>query len=409
VLARGRAGRGRAAGLWSLFAVLAAVYVYLAVRLPGGPDGMSDLHVYLGGVRALLQGGTPYDFVSFNGDQFVYPPFAGVALVPLLVLSEPVLRVVWTVGQCAEVAVLAWMLAVRASHPVVTRASRALAVPALACVLLVSTPVFTGLFLGQVSLLITVLALLDALDLTPRRLRGIPLGLAAAVKLTPLAFVPYLWLTGRRRAAGVAVGTFVLASALAWLVAPVSSRTFWGTVLTAPAFVNLAQFDNASLQGLLARLEVVGPVRAAVLVVGGGLVALLAYRRSRRLYASGELLAGAVVVGAMAVLVSPVSWSHHQTTLVLAGLCLVSSRSTGANRLWVAVVFALMFLPLQLVGHRWWPAADVVTDNLVVLLAVLVACVVPFRTATVEPQRREPGDVSTRPARVGAGLLARRS
>jgi alpha-1,2-mannosyltransferase len=180
-------------------------------------------------------------------------------------------------------------------------------------------------------------------------------------------------------------------------------------VLTAPGFVNLAQFDNASLQGLLARLEVVGSVPAAVLVLGCGLVALLAYRRSRRLYASGQLLAGAVVVGAMAVLVSPVSWSHHQTTLVLAGLCLVSSRSAGANRLWAAVVFALMFLPLQLVGHRWWPAADVVTDNLVVLLALLVACVLPFRTAAVGPGRGEPGDLATgRPSRPSAGTLTRR-
>jgi alpha-1,2-mannosyltransferase len=393
-----------------VFAALAAVYVYLAVRLPGGRDGMSDLHVYLGGVRALLQGGTPYDFVSFNGDRFVYPPFAGLVLVPLLVLSEPVLRVVWTLAQCAEVAVLAWMLVVRASHPILTRASRAsraVAVPALACLLLVSTPVFTGLFLGQISLLITALALLDALDLTPRRLRGVPLGLAAAVKLTPLAFVPYLWLTGRRRAAMVATSTFVLASALAWLVLPVSSRTFWGSMLTAPGFVNLAQFDNASLQGLLARLEVVGSARSAVLVLGCGLVTLLAYRRGRRLYASGEVLAGAVVVGAMAVLVSPVSWSHHQTTLVLAGLCLVSSRSGAANRLWVAVIFALMFLPLQVVGHRVWPEADLVTDNLVVLLALLVACVLPFRAAPVDSERVRSGDSATRQTS-SAGLAALR-
>ena len=366
---------------------MSAVQVYLAVRLPGGPDGMSDLHVYLGGVSTLLQGGTLYDFVSFNGDQFVYPPVAGLVLMPLMALSEPTVRVLWTLAQCLEVAVLAWMVALRASHPALARVPRRVAVPALACLLMVSTPVFTGLVLGQASLLITVLALLDVLDLTPRRLRGIPLGLAAAIKLTPLAFLPYLWLTGRRRAAGMAAATFATATALAWLVLPESSRIFWGSALTASDFVNLAQADNASLQGLLARLDIAGLARATVLVIGVPAVALLAYRRSRMAYQSGEVLTGAVIVGAMAVVVSPVSWSHHQTWLVLAGLCALSYRSAVVLGVWTALVCLLVVLPFQVVLHRAWPAANPVTDNIIVLLALAVACALPFRWGPGAPAR----------------------
>ena len=33
------------------------------------------------------------------------------------------------------------------------------------------------------------------------RWRGVAIGVAAGVKLTPLIFIPYLWLIGRRRAA----------------------------------------------------------------------------------------------------------------------------------------------------------------------------------------------------------------
>ena len=45
------------AAWWSVVAAQSAVYVYLAVTRPGGPDGMSDLQVYLGAVHTLLAGG----------------------------------------------------------------------------------------------------------------------------------------------------------------------------------------------------------------------------------------------------------------------------------------------------------------------------------------------------------------
>ena len=92
---------------WLAFVALSAVFVHLAVRLPGGPDGMSDLHVYRDAVRQLLGGGSLYDFVSFNGDRFIYPPSAALLMVWLPALTQPVLDVVWTLLQCAETLLLA--------------------------------------------------------------------------------------------------------------------------------------------------------------------------------------------------------------------------------------------------------------------------------------------------------------
>jgi alpha-1,2-mannosyltransferase len=56
------------------------------------------------------------------------------------------------------------------------------------------------------------------------------------------------------------------------------------------------------------------------------------------------VLEGAVVVGALAVLASPLSWSHHQTALVLAAGCAVSSRRVLTTA-WSAVVYVIMVLP----------------------------------------------------------------
>ena len=245
--------RLRVVGAWTLFALLAALHVYLAVRRPGGPDGMSDLHVYVGAVRALAEGGDLYGFASFNGDRFTYPPAAGLLMLPLLALPEPALGVAWTLAQLGEVVVLAAVVLARTSHPLFRRTPPPLALPLLSCLLALSYPVFTGLFLGQVSLLVTLLVFLDVLGVVPARWRGVLTGVAAALKLTPLAFVPFLWVTGQRRAAVVSVTTFAVCTTLAWLLLPVESVAYWSSRPDALALFNLAQADNQSVQGLLAR------------------------------------------------------------------------------------------------------------------------------------------------------------
>lgn len=365
----------------TVYLAMSAVYVYLAVALPGGPDGMSDLGVYTGAVRSALEGGSLYGHASANGDQFVYPPFAGLVFVPLALLPETVARVGWTLVQCVQVVVLAWAVVVRADQPLLRRAPRRVAVPVLACLLLVAQPVFTGLFLGQVSLLVTLLALLDALDLTPPRLRGVATGVAAAIKLTPLAFLPYLWFTERRQAAVTGALTFVGATALASLVWSEPALRPWTLVLATPEFIDLGQPDNQSLRGLAARLGWTDATGRLALLAALLLVVVAAYRRSARLHARGRVLAGALVVGAMVVLVSPISWNHHQTTLTLVAACCLASGARRLNTAWLVGVLALTSFPVQLALQHAPPPPALLTANTALLLAVLVACVLPFQTA----------------------------
>ncbi|GAA3578068.1 hypothetical protein GCM10022197_39260 [Microlunatus spumicola] len=363
---------------WAVFAVCTAVLVHIAVRRPAGPDGMSDLGVYTGAVRAPLDGGSLYGFAAANGDRFVYPPFAGLLLVPVAVLPDLVARVVWTLLSCAQVVVLAWVVVRRSRLPALARLAPGVRVPLVATVLLLTYPVFSGIFLGQVSLLVTLLALVDAVDLAPRRFAGVATGLAAALKLTPLVFVPYLWFTGRRRAAGTALVTWAAAAAVGWWLAPADSRRFVASLGEDRPFQDLGQGDNASLVGLLTRSGLgtgSGPVLVALLVVVA-LVMVLGYRRARFAHRRGEVLAGAVVVGAVAVLVSPVSWSHHQVPLVLAAACGPALGRVGAAT-WTAAVLLLTGIPVQaLLLHVGAPGPLLRESS--VLLALAVACVVPF-------------------------------
>ena len=367
-----------AAAAWTVLGLLSAVLVHMALALPGGPDGLSDLRVYQGAVAELARGGSLYAFVAPNGDRFVYPPFAGVVLAPVAAVPGAVLGVLWTLGQVGLTVLLAHLVLARGDAPVLRRLPYRVTWPVTSCVLLVSYPVFSGTFLGQVSLLVTVLALVDALDLAPRRLQGVATGVAAALKLTPLVFLPYLWLTGRRRAAAVSAATFVTAAAVAWLVLPGDSRQFWSSAVQVAPFVDLAQLDNQSLRGLAARAGYVGPGPYALVLLVSAVVCGLAYLRSRELYAEGRLLAGAVVVGALAVVVSPVSWSHHQTALVLAAACAVTGPRAWF-RAWPVAVLVLMTLPLPFLLPALPPLVRPLADELVLLLALALALGMPFR------------------------------
>ena len=161
--------RTPAAAAWTVLVLLSAVLVHLALTLPGGPDGLSDLRVYQGAAAELVASGSLYDFQAPNGDRFTYPPFAGLVLAPLATVPAVALGVLWTLASVGLSVLLAHAVLVRGDHPVLQRLPPAAALPVTSCVLLASYPVFSGIFLGQLSLLVTVLTLVDALDRVPRR------------------------------------------------------------------------------------------------------------------------------------------------------------------------------------------------------------------------------------------------
>ncbi|MEU8194464.1 glycosyltransferase 87 family protein [Microbispora amethystogenes] len=194
------AGARRPAWAWALalVAVAAAASPLIAYWLTNPEDQrLVDLDVYRTGGWALLRGLPVYDVITPAPQllPFTYPPVAAMLAVPLAAMSWPVAQWVWTI---AIVAVLA--VTVRHAFRAFLDGVRgALAAPALFAVLCAACmylmPIRDQVRFGQVDLFLLALCLLDCVVRRPWWPRGMLIGLATAVKLTPGVFLVYLAVT----------------------------------------------------------------------------------------------------------------------------------------------------------------------------------------------------------------------
>jgi alpha-1,2-mannosyltransferase len=361
-----RAGPG-ARIRWLPVLVIAMVESSLALSRRAD-DRLSDLGVYLGAVDGLRHGTSLYDFMSANGAPFTYPPFAGLIFWPLALGPVSTVRLGWTCVTVATVVALSILLARGAAPPWRRRA------PVIAAVLLLSAPVSSDLRFGQVSVGLAALVAVDVLGLRRSRFHGILIGVAAAVKLTPLIFVPMLWGAGRPTAAIMAGRTFVACGVLAGVVLPADSWRFWGREMWRVGRLgHITSVGNQSFNGALMRLGVDGPTRSLAVLAVAGSVAAVAFWRAARLSRGGDRLSAMTIVGAAGIVVSPVSWTHHQLWLVLGALLPVPG-PRWARCLWSAAVLGIVLLPVTALGPPLWSNARMLT-------AIVIACLVPLRTS----------------------------
>ncbi|KAF4405504.1 DUF2029 domain-containing protein [Streptomyces lycii] len=377
--------------LWLLVALLAVRQAAAVLRLPP-EERLTDLATWIGENGVLRAGDPLYDTGSFTGT-----PFAGLVFTPLTRAAEQSLGVVWTFGTLLLVAALGMVTARMLPGPSSRRAAL-FAVPAVIGLLVLSVPVRNTFALGQTGIVPVLLVLVAFLPRCSARTTGLLTGAAAALQPTVLLFAPLLWLTGRRRAAAVAAGTFAGCSALAWAAAPDDSWAYWlhhvaGAGLGAPA----DDLANQSLHGVLLRLGLQGPVEVVLFLALAAAVAVLGLRRAARYAADGQWLLAVALTGCVAVAVSPTAWQHQQLWILLAAVGRVGRR--GADRLvWPVLVILVMtmhrdaLMPnLQVVGF--------LGDNAPLFAALAAACAVPFLTRDVPEWRRPvPTSYATVPA-----------
>ena len=306
----------------------AGVLVYGLVATRGVAGMLGDLEIYCGAINYALAGGDLYAYTyvhpTVHGLGFTYPPFAALVLAPFALMPVLVAKTLWTVLTFVVVVACLSVLVRGAAgtphrRPSVERkgAAHVAWVAGLAVPVLLTYPFLHNLIVGQVSLFVIALALFD--HLLPRRWQGVLVGLSAAIKLTPLVFLPYYLLTRQWRQAAICAGTFAGASALAFVLLPAPSVAYWTDKLWQTGRVGRTDSTvNKSLLGLLSRQLPDGvPVTLVWLAVAAA-VAALAYWRASRHLREGEALAATLAVGALSVAVSPISWPHHQLWLVLA-------------------------------------------------------------------------------------------
>ena len=275
---------------------------------------------------------------------FIYTPFAALLFAAGSGASFAAWQVGLTVLTIGLLPVVTYFSLGLAGRPAgLTRAAAAFAIAAVGLWL---EPVAMTLFYGQINLVLLALVVGD-LALPDRFTgKGIGIGLAAGIKLTPLIFIPYLLFTRRVKAAAVSALTFAVTVGLGFALLPHASAVYWGG-----QFAQLGSkhfhLDNQSLNGVILRLTHAGPdahaywlVAAVVVGIAGLATAILASRR-------GHELLGLVACAATGLLASPISWSHHYVYVVPA----LVLAACGPRRLGYRILGAALVVGL----FGWWP------------------------------------------------------
>ncbi|WP_132994221.1 glycosyltransferase 87 family protein [Gordonia zhaorongruii] len=335
-----------------------ALAVWTAVWLLGREgEGFIDLEVYRIGIHTLGAGGDLYGQLPETAAgaelPFIYPPFAVAALAPFA--FSP-----WGVASAGLI--LASIGSLAAATYVVLRRMTLLSVRRAVWVTATATPVMLSLepvsetlMFGQVNLLLLGLVAVDCLARTAKWPRGMLVGLAAAIKLTPAVFVLYFLIRREYRAAATAAVSGAVATAVMFLVLPHESVKYWfGGFGQMSGLSGSPYAANQSIQAVLARLGTSEPMFTVFWLVLSGLVLAVTVVAMRE---SAHIPPLALVCNAMfALLVSPISWSHHWVWLapaLVVGTVLAVERLSESKG-WLVVPGVIA--SVAVVGaHRFFP------------------------------------------------------
>ncbi|MEU9891397.1 glycosyltransferase 87 family protein [Sphaerisporangium sp. NPDC051011] len=383
-------GRGAVrSGAWWAWAVALLIIGVAAVPLVDywlsnpADQRLVDLDVYRTGGQSVLLGLPVYDVITPAPQllPFTYPPIAALLAVPLAVMSWPVAQWVWTAGVlvCLAVSVHFCFRDVlahrrpRAWAPPVLFGPVLFGVVAVACLYLM--PIRDQFRFGQVDILLVMLCVVDVLARRPWWPRGMLIGLATAVKLTPGVFLIYLLITGfgkdalpeQRRTFFMAAFTAALLTIVPFLVIPHDAANFWfSALLDSERLGSNTATTNQSIRGMLLRLYLPGWLTAALWLAVAGFVAWYGFRHARRALIRGDRMTAVALTGLMAVLISPVAWIHHLAWLVIALAALAAPvlqdrrdrqdghDPAGGRPAWLALLVPVAAWLYYVVPIPWW-------------------------------------------------------
>ncbi|WP_084487559.1 glycosyltransferase 87 family protein [Nocardia sienata] len=400
------AGRARRQAVW-LLPPLAVVVTWVCMSHPIDPfraisGEYIDLEVYRLGVEQWRAGGDLYGHLPETAADislpFIYPPFAALALGLYALLPWAASVVTYLVVSIGALAITLFLVA-RQVWPRQDQRKLALVVTATATPLaLLLEPVWSTLDFGQVNLILMGLVAADCLTRNPRWPRGMLLGIAAAIKLTPAAFILYFLIRKDYKAAVTAAISGAIATAIGFAVMPDESVRYWFGGFGNVGGLSGSEFQtNQSIQAVLARFEVTGTLATALWLLAALALVAVAVAAIRR---TGTPPVIALAVNAVvALLVSPISWSHHWVWVAPALLAMIgyaTTRPWPRARGWyaAAVVTAVVFVLAKhsdLPGNDGreldWSAWDKVIGNGYVWFSLLLVVLY----ATASRRQRTPG------------------
>jgi alpha-1,2-mannosyltransferase len=312
---------------WRLFELLSiAAVVWAGWRLLATTPYRIDIDVYRMGGRAWLDGTSLYrDGVLFHtvaglNLPFTYPPLAAAVFSPFAWLTLN--------AASATITVITFALLVVTTLIVLTRLrvweqSAAISAPAwrrrcwLAAVIVAPAvvylePIRSNFEFGQINVVLMTLVIADCVPRKTPWPRGVLVGLAIALKLTPAVFLLYLLLRRDTRALVVSLASAILATAVGFVVASRDSWEYWTETVRDTDRIGTATYlTNQNIAGTLARLGLAETPRFVIWVVACFAVLALTVWAVRRVLRNDQPVLALVCVAMFGLVASPVSWSHH--------------------------------------------------------------------------------------------------
>jgi alpha-1,2-mannosyltransferase len=354
------------------------------------PHAFVDLRVYRLGASAWWHG------------RDIYGPLprtiAAAALAPLAAITWSHAITLTLVASMVGLAATIY-LTFRRVWPLAGRRGAVLATTVLLPGALVLEPVWDTFWFGQINIVLMALVVIDCLVDHPRWPRGVLIGVAAAIKLTPAVFVLYFLLRKDYRAALTATITGLAVTAVGFAVSWSGSLKYWfGSSGGMRGISGSAYVTNQTIAAALTRWALPKPTQTALWVLGSLVLLVLAVAAIRRAHRLGDTPLAMVVTAGFGLLVSPTSWSNHWVYIVPAVIVIAGQAWRRRSVLWlgalavITYVFAeAPFLGLPNMGNRelHWTPAQWLPGNAFTVTAIvaLLAFAAPEVPATIRAVR----------------------
>ena len=173
-------------------------------------------------------------------------------------------------------------------------------------------PIRSNFEFGQINVVLMTLVIADCVPRKTPWPRGLLLGVAIALKLTPAVFLLYFLLRRDTRtlvtAALSAVAATLVGMAFAWR----DSLQYWTETVHDTDRIGTVTFNtNQNIAGALARLGIDEGPRFVLWTLACFAVLALTVWAVRRILDAHQPVLALVCVALFGLVVSPVSWSHH--------------------------------------------------------------------------------------------------
>lgn len=372
-----------------------ALTLLIVSRFPWSPGSTLagyrvDLDVYQRGARRWLAGQnlfTPIHPAHSHPLPFLYPPLSAILFAPFALQPFGLASIEMTLLSVLALGCVLWV-ALGSLRPRGSTASRWLLLSVLLPLALLFEPVRATFGFGQINLLLMGLIALDCLARSPRWPRGALVGLAAAIKLTPAAFILFFLLRKDWRALAWSAISFVVWTGIGALMDWHDSLAYWSKIAYQTNRINIGVVANQSITAVLMRLHLHPGLRSAVWLVLVAMFLVVAVLAIRRAIGGGHLALAVSLNGVFELLVSPISWSHHWVWCVplVLSLLVLGRRSRAALPLLAAAAGLLLFTLAPQWRHpayaHWGLFGNLVGNCYVYLGAVLLvgAAFLPVRT-----------------------------